>query len=70
MASNWAASALDWWQEAGVDVIVGETPREWLSPKAKTAPTVIKVSGSVGAVPQIFAMICIATLFSGPRTRR
>ena len=37
-ASNWAASALDWWQEAGVDVVVGETPRDWLSSKAKAAP--------------------------------
>lgn len=37
-ASNWAASALDWWQEAGVDVVVGETPRDWLSAKAKAAP--------------------------------
>jgi DNA polymerase len=38
MASNWAASALNWWQEAGVDVIVGETPRDWLSAGAKAAP--------------------------------
>jgi uracil-DNA glycosylase len=38
MASSWAASALDWWEEAGVDTIVGETPRDWLNPQAKTAP--------------------------------
>ena len=38
MSSSWAASALDWWREAGVDVIVGEEPRDWLSPKAKPAP--------------------------------
>jgi uracil-DNA glycosylase family 4 len=38
MASSWAASALDWWREAGVDVIVGEEPRDWLNPKAKAAP--------------------------------
>jgi DNA polymerase len=37
MSSSWAASALDWWQEAGVDVIVGEEPRDWLNPKAKEA---------------------------------
>jgi len=37
MASSWAASALDWWQEAGVDTIVGEAPRDWLNPKAKDA---------------------------------
>jgi len=38
MALGWAASALDWWQEAGVDTIVGEEPRNWLNPKAKAAP--------------------------------
>jgi DNA polymerase len=35
MSSSWAASALNWWQEAGVDMIVGEEPRDWLSPKTK-----------------------------------
>ena len=39
MSSSWAASALDWWEEAGVDVIVGEQPRDWLSPKTKEAAT-------------------------------
>ena len=34
MASGWAASALSWWQEAGVDTLVDETPRDWLNPKA------------------------------------
>jgi DNA polymerase len=34
MSSDWAASALSWWREAGVDVIVGETPRDWLNPAA------------------------------------
>jgi len=37
MASSWAASALTWWQDAGVDVIVGETPRDWLAPAAAAA---------------------------------
>jgi uracil-DNA glycosylase family 4 len=32
MTSGWAHSALDWWREAGVDVIVGETPHDWLNP--------------------------------------
>lgn len=35
MSSSWAASALSWWEEAGVDAIVGEAPRDWLNPKAK-----------------------------------
>ncbi|HEV2746315.1 MAG TPA: uracil-DNA glycosylase [Allosphingosinicella sp.] len=37
-----AASALQWWADAGVDVIVEEEPRNWLRPKAKAparAPT-------------------------------
>ena len=39
MTSSWAASALDWWREAGVDTFVGEEARDWLNPKAKAAPT-------------------------------
>jgi len=38
MASGWAASALSWWREAGVDTLVGETPRDWLNPRPP-APT-------------------------------
>lgn len=30
-----AASALQWWADAGVDVLVDEQPRDWLRPKAK-----------------------------------
>lgn len=41
MASNWAASALHWWHEAGVDTILDEAPRDWLNaapaPAAKAA---------------------------------
>lgn len=33
------ASALQWWADAGVDVLVDETPRDWLRPKGKAAPT-------------------------------
>jgi uracil-DNA glycosylase len=29
--SRWAESALSWWEEAGVDMIVGEEPRDWLA---------------------------------------
>lgn len=34
MSSNWAASALSWWSDAGVDTLVDEAPRNWLAPKA------------------------------------
>ncbi len=37
MDSDWAASALKWWEDAGVDTIVGETPRDWLAPERKAA---------------------------------
>ena len=34
-----ALSALQWWADAGVDVIVDEAPRDWLRPQARpTAP--------------------------------
>lgn len=32
-----ALSALDWWQEAGVDTLVDEAPRNWLAPPAAPA---------------------------------
>lgn len=38
MSSDWAASTLKWWSQAGVDVIVGETPRDWLNPAAPQVP--------------------------------
>ena len=31
MVSRWAESALSWWEEAGVDTLVGEAPRDWLA---------------------------------------
>jgi uracil-DNA glycosylase family 4 len=40
MTSRWAESALSWWEEAGVDTLVGEQPRDWLTPsKPAAAPT-------------------------------
>jgi len=37
-----AASALDWWQEAGVDMLVDDAPRDWLN-----APTVSPMAVAV-----------------------
>lgn len=40
MSSRWAESALSWWEEAGVDTVVGEQPRDWLAaPVPATAMT-------------------------------
>lgn len=33
-----AVSALKWWADAGVDVLIDEEPRDWLRSKAKAAP--------------------------------
>jgi DNA polymerase len=38
MSSRWAESALSWWEEAGVDTLVGEEPRDWLAPARPAAP--------------------------------
>src|SRR5688572_17849291 len=38
MDGDWAASTLKWWHDAGVDTIVGETPRDWLAAEKKVSP--------------------------------
>ena len=40
MSTSRAASALEWWEEAGVDTFVGEEPRDWLAQalQAQAAP--------------------------------
>ena len=45
-----ALSALDWWQEAGVDTLVDDAPRDWLAPVAKPAP--------VAAIPVAAELVC------------
>ena len=37
MDGDWAASALKWWEDAGVDTLVDETPRNWLAGEKKAA---------------------------------
>jgi DNA polymerase len=37
-AAETAASALLWWRDAGLDVLVEERPRDWLKPAAPAAP--------------------------------
>ena len=38
MSADAAASALQWWVDAGVGSLVDEAPRDWLKPKSKTPP--------------------------------
>lgn len=42
MSSRWAESALSWWEEAGVDTIVGEAPRDWLTGPKPTATKAVQ----------------------------
>ena len=46
-----AASVLQWWQDAGVDVLVDEAPRDWLRPKAKAPPAAAPAPPPVDALP-------------------
>ena len=48
-----AASTLEWWRDAGVDVLVGDEPFDWLvaeAPDAVTSSAV--VAATPGAMPQ------------------
>jgi DNA polymerase len=49
MTAGWAESALQWWQEAGVDTIVDERPRDWLKP-GRPQPA---APGPVPAAPEL-----------------
>ena len=46
-----AASALQWWADAGVDILVDEAPRDWLRPKAKQAAAPAPEAKSPDALP-------------------
>lgn len=53
---NWAAVAaatLDWWREAGVDTLVEDAPRDWLTPlsPAAPAPTAMPAAPPPDALP-------------------
>src|SRR5688572_5152431 len=49
MNAELAASALAWWNEAGVDTLVAEEPRDWLKPKAAPAPVAALEAGPAAA---------------------
>jgi uracil-DNA glycosylase len=46
-----AASALQWWSDAGVDTIVGEEPRDWLRPRAAAVQAAIPADGPADDLP-------------------
>ncbi len=51
MTGDWAASAFRWWMDAGVDVIVGEEPRNWLSAGRPAETTHPRHNGHAAGVP-------------------
>ncbi|OYY90743.1 MAG: hypothetical protein B7Y45_06020 [Sphingomonas sp. 28-66-16] len=53
-----AASALAWWHEAGVDALVGETPRRWLIDDAtpRSAATAPAAAARAAPAPPTLAM--------------
>ena len=40
------ASLMAWWQDAGVDVLIDETPREWLAKVERPAPAPVAAPGA------------------------
>ena len=78
MTSRWAESALTWWEEAGVDTIVGEEPRDWLAgPKRPAAaPAETAPEAPAPAFPddlaafQAWLATTDALPFAGPGARR
>lgn len=46
-----AASTLDWWRDAGVDVLVEDAPYDWLAPPAPVAVTARAPAAPVALAP-------------------
>ena len=65
MSTQWAASALQWWADAGVDVLVDEEPRDWLKPKAKPAPSPSAPATEAAPASQTEALPGQLDLFQG-----
>ena len=56
-ASDWA-SALDWWRDAGVDMLVDDTPRDWFA--ALPAPSPASLTQPAVAAAAIAATVAAA----------
>ncbi len=41
-----AASAIEWWHDAGVDTLVDDTPRDWLARPAPAQPTIAAIAST------------------------
>ena len=62
-----AVSALEWWLEAGVDALVTEQPRNWLTPNPVASPSEISDTPLVdSAIPETLALFREWLPSSGP----
>lgn len=52
-AAAHAASVLQWWLDAGVDVAIAEEPRDWL--RAKAPPAILETKSAAPAAPAAVA---------------
>jgi DNA polymerase len=62
-----AASALEWWRDAGVDVLVGDDPFDWLAaeePLAVTSPETLAAAAAPLAAPATALPATIAELLA------
>lgn len=50
-----AASALDWWREAGVDVEIADSPRDWLAAAAAPAEPALSAEAAPASLPATLA---------------
>lgn len=67
--SDWheaVASALDWWREAGVDVELQDSPRDWLSPPAQAAAAAAVASSAPAPTQLPATLAAFATWRTGP----
>ncbi len=58
---NSAASALDWWHEAGVDTLVDDVPRDWF---AAPEPLIVPAAVPVAPVAPVAAPSAMPLLFA------
>jgi uracil-DNA glycosylase family 4 len=69
MAVSWTASTLLWWEEAGVDTIVGEEPRDWLNAKTPVAAPTARAAEALPADLDAFQswLVTSESFPAGPR---
>ena len=75
MLDDTALSALDWWESAGVDTLIDDSPRNWLAPittavSAVPAPTPAPVASLPGDLASFRAWLLADPAVPGPPAAR